>query len=864
MNISSSPLPLIIALLLLPNQTSFANTDDNEWQQLLTSVRLKNHIDNNQFIDTNDKNKNLAIEQPIKDTTTNKNNETLTAYETDTILNKFAQKKLKAKIYLIEKDENSNKTTEIPADEKIEPFKNIKSALEDIYEDTLIDYQLSLPRLKKTVKDACEAVGYYDVKVRFEPLEEQKSGKNKRMIIKVIIENLGEPVIVENRVIEIRGEGAKIAQLQKIEQNSPPLEKQVFNHGNYQKTKSLIEAKSQQMGFFDGKWLNNSVDVILPDNKVDVDLIYDTKKPYYFDEVVFFTLDKQTGKLTIDPNKLPIKKQLLQQLFEFQQGDRYDAVKVDKLRNSLTATGYFNEIDVEEVLPNNPKDEEQEIAVETIAKSEKKQEQAVDVAFISFPNGLPADIDKLKISGINNQQFDGTADSILDNLINDSVDNLTAENENNAQFASLVFSVDDSTKDKYQAIENKAKKLLAMPDDRALLKSREKAQSPLGKISDTISEIAKKVLPEEEPSNNILPTLANKRTAEQVKQTKKIPLYVFVATNKPYDAQIGVGYGTDTGVRLTTKLDNHLINRDGYQAGISAEWSKNEKRLAVHANRPWKHPLDDQLNAGLSYENKVIKQGSKSDWQTQSVLASVGRNKYSEKGWNRHYALRYRYDNLKLGKDIQADSDKLPVQFNSANPTQQALLLGYSLNKTTVDNLANPSKGFKQAYSLELGSKSALSDTDMAILRVGASGIYSFGKNKQHQVIGKLNTGYLWAEDFKDVPYNLRFFAGGDQSIRGYDYNSLSPVSNGYLTGGQVLAVGSGEYNYEIKDGLRGAVFADVGNAYDKELKTPTKVGVGFGIRWASPVGALRLDVGTGITEKDIPIRLHLFIGSPL
>ncbi len=855
------PLPLIIALLLLANQASFANTDDNEWQQLLASVQLKNHIDNYQLLD--DK-KNSPSATPTETIiTSNKNNDTLTNNETNHILNKFAQKKLKAKVYILQKDKNSDKKIETLANHKIEPFKNIKSALEDIYEDTLIDYQLAVPRLKKTVKEACEAVGYYDVKVRFEPREEQSTGTNRRMIIKVIIEHLGEPAIVENRVVEIRGEGAKLKPLQQIEQNSPPLQNEVFNHGDYQITKNLIEAKSQEMGFFDGKWLNNSADVILPDNTVDIDLIYDTKSPYHFDKVVFFTLDEKTGKLTTDPNKLPVKKELLQQLFEFQQGDRYDAIKVNQLRNSLTATGYFNEIDVEEVLPDNSKDEEGIIA-ETIPKIKEKQAKAVDVAVISFPNGLPADIDNLKIAGINNQQFDGTANSIVDNLINDSLDKITTENQDNPQLASLVFSVDDSTKDKYQAIENKANKLLAMPDDRLLLKDTEKTQSTLGKLSDAVSAVAKKILPEPEPVNNNRPTLANKRTPKQVKQDKKVPLYVFVASNKPYDAQIGVGYGTDTGVRLTTKLDNHLINRDGYQAGISAEWSKTEKSLAIHGNRPWKHPLDDQLNAGLSYEDTVIEQGNKNNWRTQSVLASVGRNKYSEQGWNRHYALRYRYDNLNLGKDIQTDSKKLPVQFNSANPTQQALLLGYSLNKTTVDNLANPTKGFKQNYSLELGSKSALSDTDMAILRAGASGIYSFGKDKQHQVIGKLNTGYIWTEDFKDVPYNLRFFAGGDQSIRGYDYNSLSPVSNGYLTGGQVLAVGSGEYNYEFKKGLRGAVFADVGNAYDKELKTPTKLGVGFGIRWASPVGALRLDVGTGVTEKNLPVRLHLFIGSPL
>ena len=76
--------------------------------------------------------------------------------------------------------------------------------------------------------------------------------------------------------------------------------------------------------------------------------------------------------------------------------------------------------------------------------------------------------------------------------------------------------------------------------------------------------------------------------------------------------------------------------------------------------------------------------------------------------------------------------------------------------------------------------------------------------------------------------------------------------------------MGSAEYNYEFKPGLRGAIFSDVGNAYDKDFKADTKVGVGVGIRYATPVGTVRVDVAAGVTEDNIPVRLHFFIGSPL
>ncbi len=72
------------------------------------------------------------------------------------------------------------------------------------------------------------------------------------------------------------------------------------------------------------------------------------------------------------------------------------------------------------------------------------------------------------------------------------------------------------------------------------------------------------------------------------------------------------------------------------------------------------------------------------------------------------------------------------------------------------------------------------------------------------------------------------------------------------------------EYNYQFKDGWRAAIFSDVGNAYDKEISNPTEYSLGLGIRWRSPIGPIRLDVASGISNDNHPIRLHFFIGSQL
>jgi len=231
--------------------------------------------------------------------------------------------------------------------------------------------------------------------------------------------------------------------------------------------------------------------------------------------------------------------------------------------------------------------------------------------------------------------------------------------------------------------------------------------------------------------------------------------------------------------------------------------------------------------------------------------------------WQHTFGLRYRLD--RLTEDGTVFFGKVPDAFiANGDVEQQSLLLGYEVSRTDSNRRVNPSKGFRQIYKIELGSESLLSDADLAILNAGWRFIYSLGENDDHQFVGRSDLGYIYTEDFNKVPYNLRYFTGGDQSLRGFDYKSLTPQIEGFKIGGQALAVGSLEYNYQFKEGWRAAVFSDFGNAYDKDFSNDTEYSVGLGVRWASPIGPIRFDVASGISDDNHPIRLHFFIGSQL
>ncbi|MFT4020973.1 MAG: autotransporter assembly complex family protein [Acinetobacter sp.] len=353
---------------------------------------------------------------------------------------------------------------------------------------------------------------------------------------------------------------------------------------------------------------------------------------------------------------------------------------------------------------------------------------------------------------------------------------------------------------------------------------------------------------------------------EQARAEKKIPVIVTLNADKLNSTELGLGWGTDTGVRVRSQYRRAIVNSYGHSFEANTEVSQIRQAIDTRYNIPYKHPLNDYISLIGGYEReKYDGVGPGMSLTTQTAVVGAERVIRNPLGkWQQTYGLRYRLDQIKQVGEV--DVDDVPDAFlkPGSNPQQKALLASYQLSRTDSNDPVNPTKGFSQSYKIQLGSESLLSDANMAILNADWAFIYSLGTNDNHQFVTSAKLGYIFTDDFNNVPYNLRFFAGGDQSIRGFDYKSLSPMEDGYRIGGQVLAIGSLEYNYQFKQGWRAAVFTDFGNAYDKNFSNPTAYSVGVGIRWQSPIGPIRIDVASGISDDSHPIRLHFFIGSQL
>lgn len=357
----------------------------------------------------------------------------------------------------------------------------------------------------------------------------------------------------------------------------------------------------------------------------------------------------------------------------------------------------------------------------------------------------------------------------------------------------------------------------------------------------------------------------DERLKIQARDEKKVPVIVTLNTDRLNNAEVGLGWGSDTGARLRTTYRRAIVNSRGHSFDANLELSQIRQAVDTRYNIPYNHPLNDYISLVGGYEREErdgVAQGN--SLTIESAVVGADRIiKRSVGNWQHTFGLRYRLD--RLSQNGVVDESDIPDAFLASSDTeQQSLLVGYEASRVDSDKRVNPTKGFRQIYKVEVGSEALLSDANMAILNAGWRFIYSLGENNDHQFIGRSDLGYIVTEDFNKIPYNLRYFAGGDQSIRGFDYKSLTPEVDGYKIGGQALAVGSLEYNYQFKDGWRAALFSDFGNAYDKNFSNDTEYSVGLGIRWASPIGPLRIDVASGISDEDHPIRVHFFIGSPL
>ena len=173
-----------------------------------------------------------------------------------------------------------------------------------------------------------------------------------------------------------------------------------------------------------------------------------------------------------------------------------------------------------------------------------------------------------------------------------------------------------------------------------------------------------------------------------------------------------------------------------------------------------------------------------------------------------------------------------------------------------VDDLAAPTRGWIAQIDLGAGIPGISTRT---FGRVVARHAAWFPIDTKNEVTTRLEAGAVIAAAREGIPSTLLFRTGGDQSVRGYEYQSLGVQEGNATLPGRYYAVGSLEGIHWFRDALGGAVFVDAGNAWDEHSSRRLAVGYGVGARVKTPIGPFRLDVAYG--QETHQVRVHFSVG---
>jgi outer membrane protein assembly complex protein YaeT len=312
------------------------------------------------------------------------------------------------------------------------------------------------------------------------------------------------------------------------------------------------------------------------------------------------------------------------------------------------------------------------------------------------------------------------------------------------------------------------------------------------------------------------------------------PVVVRVQEAPPLFITYGAGFDTEEKVRGTFAVGHNNIGGRNQELSFSTRASLREQRFRVLFREPYFVGRRTEGTATAFYTNE-----QQVSFRTQRYGVSF--QLLFEHG--RHFA--------SLPRLVFRDTSTFDVEIdpNLIRPEDQSTRVGgvtYSFIIDTRSNPINPRDGFYGTTDIEVASRVLGSNTNFTTL---------LGRWFGYRGLGERLTLALGVRAGIKIPYGTsdsiplpeRFFAGGSTTLRGFRLDGAGPVDgNGNPLGGRVLLIGNIELRAQLWGDLGAVAFADVGNVF--ALPQAVRWGevretLGVGVRYATPVGPIRLDL---------------------
>ena len=320
----------------------------------------------------------------------------------------------------------------------------------------------------------------------------------------------------------------------------------------------------------------------------------------------------------------------------------------------------------------------------------------------------------------------------------------------------------------------------------------------------------------------------------------QVPVEMHLERRSNNNMRIGLGYSTDEGPRVLLEWNKPLLNSRGDSLSTLMTLTKITQDAQLVYKIPGENPNLDYytINAAQTHTDFNDTLSDRTQLAVHYIANQTGR-------WRRDYALRLEYEDFDQAKEEGRTLNLMPaVSF-----TRRESSGGY-----------DPTRGY--SITLEaLGAAGAISDNSFVQVKGTYKGLIAPTENTRF--LFRLEQGANFGPDAGEVPPSLRFFAGGDNSIRGFGYRDRSAMQPwGGLKGAKYLTVGSAEFQFPMGiSNSRLALFCDVGTATD-DYKDELMYGPGLGYRFLSSYGIVRVDVAVGLQKNEEDVyQLHFAFG---
>ncbi len=326
----------------------------------------------------------------------------------------------------------------------------------------------------------------------------------------------------------------------------------------------------------------------------------------------------------------------------------------------------------------------------------------------------------------------------------------------------------------------------------------------------------------------------------------RVPVQVTLTPAKRSIYTAGVSYGTDSGGGVRLGVERRYLNARGHKALAQLDYAQRRKTLTL--------------------QYRIPAFGWITGWYTGSVQAADEQTDYIDTRRVEFVASRSGEINTHLTAvaSLHALRERWAYPGDLGNPGFRYATFTYPSLRADyigVDDRLYPRKGIGSSLELRGGMKGVGSDASFAQFDAHASWFRGLGANDRLILRGEY--GHTFTNTLTDLPPSLRFYAGGDRSIRGYNYREVGPRLGNFGLGANNVVTASTEFEHYFTAQWGGAVFVDTGSAFNGH--TPDwHTGVGIGVRWRSPVGPVRIDIARGLDHPDSAFTLGLNIGADL